>query len=427
MVRISHAVSDDGNAEDVTQPFRFFARSIITAMRSAGIGRRSPIDGALWSRSGRYARSVPGGSGRHRARPALHCNWRPQYNADAWINEVRGSTVKGIGTREVIGRCTAILQHAWARLKWIGRILRSIAARTEASKTYPDRAIAILWNGLPRAVRSCKVTQTIGHLIHRRMRRVQQRGGGNYTRFFRNLPLLELLRDLALEMTRGVPVKIAVLGCSTGAELYSAVWMIRTARPEQALQALGIDISRECVEAAASGVYPLQATEVAGVSEASCERLFTRHETTLGVQRWLKEGVIWRVGDACSSDLAARFGLQDIVLANNFLFQMSPERAEVCLRNIARLVAPNGYLCISGVDLDVRTRAVRELGLIPVTARIEDIHTAEEGMLTAWPLLFWGLEPMDRRRQDWPARYATVFRLPGDLPRRLTRRQDGTG
>jgi chemotaxis protein methyltransferase CheR len=320
-----------------------------------------------------------------------------------------------------------VLQRAWTRLKWIGRILRSIAGRTEASKTYPDRAIAILWNGLPGAVRSWTVTQAVGRLIHQRVRRVQPRGGGNYTRFFRNLPLLELLRDLALEMARGVPVKIAVLGCSTGAELYSVVWMIRTARPEQEIQALGIDISWACLGAAAAGAYPLQATEVTGISEASYERLFTRQEDTLIVQQWLRKGVAWRVGDACSSDLVAQFGLQDIVLANNFLFQMSPERAEPCLRNIARLVAPYGYLCISGVDLDVRSCAVRELGLIPVTARLEDIHTAEEGMLTAWPLLFWGLEPMDRRRKDWPARYTTVFRLPGAFQRVRTRSRDGTG
>ena len=319
-----------------------------------------------------------------------------------------------------------MLQRAWARLKWIGRILLSISTRTEASKSYPDKAIAMLWNGLPEAVRSWTVTQAFGRFIHQRARRVQPRGGGNYTRFFRNLPLLELLRDLALAMARGVPVKIVVLGCSTGAELYSLVWMIRTARPEQEIQALGIDISWACLEAAANGVYPLQATEVAGISEASYERLFTRQEDTLIIQQWLREGVTWRVGDACSSDLAAQFGLQDIVLANNFLFQMSPERAEACLRNIARLVSPNGYLCISGVDLDVRSRAVRELGLIPVTARLEDIHAGEQGMLTAWPLLFWGLEPMNRRRQDWPACYTTVFRLPGDFQGARTGRQSST-
>jgi SAM-dependent methyltransferase len=314
----------------------------------------------------------------------------------------RGAVWSGVGG---VGK-------VWARLKWIGRILRSLATGSEDSKSYPEKAIAVLWNRLPGGMRSWKATRTVGRLIHRRALRVQQRGGGNYTCFFRNLPQLELLRDLALEMPQGVPVKIAVLGCSTGAELYSAVWMMRTARPEQKVEALGIDISEACIQAAANGVYPLQATEVAWISETSYERLFTRQEDALSVQEWLREGIRWRVGDVCSLDLAAHFGLHHAVFANNFLFQMSPGRAEACLRNVARLVAPNGHLFVRGVDLDVRSRAVRALGLIPVTARLEDIHTAEEGMLAAWPLSFWGLEPIDRTRQDWPAHYTTVFRSP---------------
>jgi hypothetical protein len=46
-----------------------------------------------------------------------------------------------------------------------------------------------------------------------------------------------------------------------------------------------------------------------------------------------------------------------------------------------------------------------------VTARCEEIHAGED-VHAAWPLRFWGLEPIDRRWQDWPARYATVFRSP---------------
>ncbi len=333
--------------------------------------------------------------------------------------------------REVVGGCAASAKGAWIRLKWIGRILRNIATGAEASKSYPDRAIEALWNRLPGPVRSWKITQAVGRLVHRRARRVQQRGRtnyeANYTRFFRNLPQLEVLRDLASEMPRRAPVKIAVLGCSTGAELYSAVWMMRTALPERELQAVGIDISEACIRTAASGVYPLQAAELEGISETSYARLFTRQGDTLRVQQWLKEGITWWVGDACCSELAAHFGLQNVVFANNFLFHMSTERAESCLRNIARLVAPSGYLFACGVDLDVRVRSVRDLGLIPVTARLEEIYTAEEGMLTAWPLRFWGLEPMDHRRRDWPARYTTVFRVPDGVLRERARNGEGAG
>ena len=321
------------------------------------------------------------------------------------------------------------------RLKRIWRILRNIATGAEVSTGYParaleifqdrlpwalrswkpralpDRAIEMFWNGLPQRVRSWQLTQALGRRIHRRACRVQARGGGCYTRFFRNLPQLELLRDLVLERPRGVPVNIVSFGCSTGAELYSAVWLIRSARPEQAVQALGVDSSAECIQAAARGVYPFRVIEVAGTSETSYERLFTRAGKTLVVQDWVKEAVTWAVGDAGSPDLAARFGLHDVVVANNFLFQMPSERAAACLENITRLVAPEGYLVVSGADLEVRSRILRKLGFVPVTARCEEIHGAED-VHTAWPLRFWGLEPLDRTRQDWPTRYATVFRAP---------------
>ena len=39
-----------------------------------------------------------------------------------------------------------------------------------------------------------------------------------------------------------------------------------------------------------------------------------------------------------------------------------------------------------------------------------------DGLLEAWPLHFWGLEPLDRKRRDWPVRYSTVFRVPPAEP-----------
>ena len=308
----------------------------------------------------------------------------------------------------------SIATAAENRREYPAKILQkgiSWATRSWKPHALGDRAVEMFWNGLPQRVRSWKYTWALGRRIHGRACRIHARGGSCFTRFFRNLPQLEFIRDLVLERPPGVPVKIASLGCSTGAELYSALWMIRRARPTQAIQALGIDKAEDCIQAASRGVYPFRVVEVSGLSETSYERLMTREGKTLVVQNWVKEGVTWAVGDACSPDLAARFGPHDVVLANNFLFHMSPERAEVCLRNLARLVAPNGYLVVSGADLDLRGRILEELGFVPVTARCEEIHAAED-VHAAWPLRFWGLEPIDRTWQDWPARYATVFRSP---------------
>ena len=321
-------------------------------------------------------------------------------------------------------------------LKRTGRILRNLATGAEDSREYParvvealrnrmpwafrpwnpqavaDRAIEMFWNGLPRPVRSSKPALALGRRIHRRASRIQARGGACYTRFFRNLPQLELIRDLVLEMP-GRPVKILSIGCSTGAELYSALWLIRRARPTLELQALGVDMAEECVQAAARGVYPFRVPEVAvaKISDTTHERFLTKEGKTLVVQDWVKENVRWAVGDALSPDLGARFGLQDMLLANNFLFHLSPERSEACLRNLARLVAPGGYLVVSGVDLDLRSRVLGELGFVAMTARWEEIYAAED-VHASWPLRFWGLEPIDRTRPDWPNCYATVFRSP---------------
>lgn len=316
----------------------------------------------------------------------------------------------------------------------VSRIVRTIVTGDEARRQYPARAVETLgnrlpgieewkpqamanrviemfWNALSPRVRSWKHTQDVGRWIHRRARRVQPRGGGCFTRFFRNLPQLELLRDLLFEKPGGAPIKIVSLGCSTGAELYSLLWLLRTARPAQGVQALGVDTEEECIQAASRGVYPCRVVEVAEVPATSHEQLFTRERKTLVVQDWLKETTTWAVGDACSSDLVAQFGRHDLVLANNFLCHMSPEDAEACLRNLVQLVAPHGYLVVSGVDLDLRSRVLEGLGFVPVTARCEEIHAAEDRH-AAWPLRSWGLEPMDRTRQDWAARYATIFRSP---------------
>ena len=295
----------------------------------------------------------------------------------------------------------------------VGKVVGKCVSWAEGSGDYRKKVIEILWSTLPGTMRSWKVTRAIGQLIHRRVRRVQPRvGTADYTRFLRNPPQLELLRDLVLEMPRGVPLRLAVLGCSTGAELYSAVSVVRTARPEEEIRALGIDISETSIRAAASGVYAPDSRELMGVPEPVLERLFTRQEAALAVQDWLREGVTWRVGDALSSGLVADLGQQDIVLANNFLCHMPPERAKACLENIVGLVAPDGYLFVSGIDLDLRTRAVQELGLCPVKASFDAIYAADESALKAWPFHYWGVEPINRNAPDWPVRYTSVFRVP---------------
>jgi hypothetical protein len=88
-------------------------------------------------------------------------------------------------------------------------------------------------------------------------------------------------------------------------------------------------------------------------------------------------------------------------------------QAEDCLRNLARLVKPGGYLFVSGVDLGVRSKVARKLGWRPVAELISDIHEGDPSLRRDWPLEYWGLEPFDQGRVDWKTRYASVFQHGG--------------
>lgn len=49
----------------------------------------------------------------------------------------------------------------------------------------------------------------------------------HYTQFMRNPPLLATIATLASKYPRGAGIKIASIGCSTGAELYSVLYAIK--------------------------------------------------------------------------------------------------------------------------------------------------------------------------------------------------------
>jgi hypothetical protein len=99
------------------------------------------------------------------------------------------------------------------------------------------------------------------------------------------------------------------------------------------------------------------------------------------------------------------------MVASTFLCHMTTPDAERRLRNIAHLVAPGGYLVVSGVDLEVRTKVALELGWAPIPELIEEIHDGDPSVRRDWPWKYWGLEPLDRKKPDWVLRYASFFQL----------------
>jgi chemotaxis methyl-accepting protein methylase len=270
------------------------------------------------------------------------------------------------------------------------------------------------------------------------VRRFADRKQSFGTFFLRNRPELQLMCRLLDQKDLGSEANIAVLACSKGAEVYSIVWAIRTARPDLKLRLHALDISEEILEFAEGGVYSLAEAvaekqtnvdraasgdvnwntsrdQIAPILErmtaAEVESMFDVEGDEANVKPWLKEGIRWLRGDAGDPQLLNTLGSQDIVVANRFLCHMQPAAAGKCLRNVASLVKPGGYLFVSGIDLDVRTKVALDLRWKPMTDLIKEVHDGDVSIRRGWPLEYWGLEPFDESRPDWQIRYASAFQL----------------
>jgi len=225
------------------------------------------------------------------------------------------------------------------------------------------------------------------------------------------------MRRLAQQREHGSTLKIAVLGCSIGAEVYSILWTIRSARPDLKVLLEAVDISKEILSFAEKGSYSADTSQFVGASifdrltEAEMIEMFDWEGDQAKVKSWLREGIRWQLGDAADAKLINILGPQDMVVASNFLCHMARADAEKCLGNIAQLVSPGGYLFVSGVDLDVRTKIALDLGWEPVRELMVEIHDGDCSVRNDWPWEWWGLEPLNRKRHDWQIRYAAAFRV----------------
>ena len=298
-----------------------------------------------------------------------------------------------------------------------------------------------IWNNLPTTIREGRLGRAYGKHLHHLVCRYGDRRQSHSTFFLRNRPELELMLQLLEHTSQNARINLSVVACSKGAEVYSFLWKIRSTRPDLTVIASAVDISQEVIDFAAVGTYSLKSIDATTTPDheqtgqavdmnwkdqlwgqqalsmferMTAGEIYQMFEVTgdqAMVRPWLKQGITWLAGDATDPNFAAALGPQDIVVANRFLCHMEPATAEACLRNIAHLVKPGGYIFVSGVDLDVRAKVARDLGWQPVTHLIKEVHEGDFSLITGWPLEYWGLEPFCQGPVDWRVRFASVFRI----------------
>lgn len=274
-----------------------------------------------------------------------------------------------------------------------------------------------VWRCIPSALRSRSLGRAFGRYMHSATCRYSDRRQNHSTFFLRNRPELALICRLLMEKPSGSRVDIAVIGCSNGAEVYSLVWAIRSSRPDLKINLQAVDVSQEILTVAEQGIYPHSGTEGQRVSmfvrmsAQEMNAMFEMSHDQFRIKPSLKHGIRWVRADAADPGVATALGPQDLVIANRFLCHVQPTFSEVCLRNIARSVKSGGYLGISGVDLEVRTKVARDLKWKPVMELIAEVHEGDPSLTESWPYSYWGLEPFSTSVPDWSVRYASFFQI----------------
>jgi len=132
-----------------------------------------------------------------------------------------------------------------------------------------------VWKIIPPGLQNFYPVHAYGTWLQSLVRLISTREPNFGTFFLRNRPALELMRRSADKKAKGSTLRIAVLACSAGAEVYSILWTIRSARTDLKVLVRAVDVSQEILNFAENGVYYPDTFGLVGTS--IFERL-TAHE-----------------------------------------------------------------------------------------------------------------------------------------------------
>lgn len=237
------------------------------------------------------------------------------------------------------------------------------------------------------------------------------RGQLTTTYFFRNRAELQMLVEIIRSLFTGQLIKIAVVGCSSGAEVYSIIHVLKKNLPVLNFEIRAYDIDGEALETAKMGIYPVASREVLKCNADEISELFERDGQNYKVRSQFKKNIHWELNDPTQEPLLSSIPKQDLVIANRFLFHMSKKNQRQTMIALSSMVRAGGYISVVGADLDVRTRVAKKLAWLPLTDNMESIHEGDDTMTCDWPFEYWGLEPFDKQNKNKKTRYCSFFQI----------------
>jgi two-component system CheB/CheR fusion protein len=168
------------------------------------------------------------------------------------------------------------------------------------------------------------------------------------TRFFRDPEAYEALKQQVIPRLfdgkgREDTVRVWVVGCSTGEEVYSLAMLLREhaagVRAAPDVQIFASDLSEEALQRARKGRYP--ASIASDVSETRLRRFFEKRGDTYRVKRSLREMVIFARHGVLRDPPFSRI---DLVSCRNLLIYLRRDAQQNVLQTFHYALRPTGYL-----------------------------------------------------------------------------------
>ena len=176
----------------------------------------------------------------------------------------------------------------------------------------------------------------------------------NVTSFFRNPEAFEVLKTKVLpklidERSRHEPVRIWVLGCSTGEEAYSIAIafseLCADVGREVALQIFATDLNAASIEKARAGIYSKNIAQ--DVSPERLRRFFTEEDGSYRVRKSIRDVCVFARHNVLTEP---PFSRMDMITCRNLLIYLDSEMQQRIVPILHYALLPWGYLWLGNSE-----------------------------------------------------------------------------
>jgi two-component system, chemotaxis family, CheB/CheR fusion protein len=192
------------------------------------------------------------------------------------------------------------------------------------------------------------------------------------TSFFRNPDAFAVLKRKVfpklLQQRGDDPIRVWVLGCSTGQEAYSiAMALLETAEKVSRLRRLQVfatDLNEALLDKARHGLYSKSLAQ--DVSPERLRRFFVEEEGGYRIVKPLREMVVF-AGQNLITD--PPFSRMDLISCRNLLIYLEPSLQKKVLPAFHYALKPEGFLLLGASEPICLSRRTRNRGFIPRNRR----------------------------------------------------------